>query len=213
MEVKDVTAQIAEVAKQYQYKEAPSFLVMFQDWITWVLRTISDFLSSFRILIPGLSDTRTVSSIMQFLLYLAGIVAAGAVMYLVWHRLGDLKIQSQLARGGKAVTQTLLDSSGWRTEAADLAAKGQWKDACRAIYLSLLRLLAEKQIAEFSVTRTNYEYFYVLAPYPALQQGFREIASLVESIWFGGANASQADYDYCVHQAAELSSEVERVKP
>jgi hypothetical protein len=210
METKNITAQIAEVAKNYDYKEPPSFLVMFQDWIAYVLRTISDFLGSFKIIIPGLSDVSTVSSIMQFLLYLAGIAAAGAVMYLVWNRLGYLNTQTQLARGGKAITQSLLDSAGWRNEAGELATKAEWRDACRAIYLSLLRLLSEKHIAEFAPTRTNYEYFYMLASHPRLQHGFREVASRVESIWFGGADASESDYQYCLAKVDELSGEVEK---
>lgn len=209
METKNVSAQIADIAQNYQYKEPPTFLVTVQDWITWLLRTIADFLGSFKIIIPGLSDTSTVTSVMQFLLYLAGIAAAGTVMYLVWNRLGYLNNQTQLARGGKAITQTLLDSSGWRTEAAELAAQGQWKDACRATYLSLLRLLSEKHIAEFSPTRTNYEYLYLLASYSTLQQGFREVASLVEAIWFGGVDASRSDYQFCLAKVDELSNEVE----
>jgi hypothetical protein len=208
MEIKNVTPQISQIATQYQYHDPPGFLVSLQDFILHVMRVISDFLGSFKIVIPGLSDTSTVSSIMQFLLYSAGVAGAAAVMWVLWTRLGYLNDQSRLARGGKAIVQTLLDSSGWKSEADKFAAAGEWKDACRAVYLSLLRLFAESKITEFSPTRTNYEYYYVLAGHPNIQSGFRQLAEKVESIWFGGAQAEQADYDFCRQKVEELSTEI-----
>jgi hypothetical protein len=211
MEMRDITPQIGEVAKRYDYHEPPSFLVSLQDWIAWALRAVSDFLASFKIIIPGLADTSTVSSIMQLLLYLAGIIAAAAVMYLVWTRLGYLNKQTQLARGGSSITQSLLDSNGWRAESESFAQRSQWKDACRAIYFSTLRLLSERNIADFSPSRTNYEYWYVLADYPTLQIAFRELASRVESIWFGGRIPEQSDYEYCVSKVNMLAQEAEHL--
>src|SRR5439155_15756948 len=105
MKIGDITPQIAEVARKYEYHEPPDFLarllVWLQDFISHVLRAFSDFLNSFRIVVPGLSDSRTVSSIMQILLYLAGIAAAAGIMYVLWNRLGYLKRLSAVATRGK----------------------------------------------------------------------------------------------------------------
>src|SRR5207302_11114168 len=96
-------------------------------------------------------------------------------------------------------------------EAGQLAEKQEWKNACRALYLSVLRLFAERDICEFMPARTNYEYYYVLARYPGLQGGFEDLATRVERIWFGGAEALSSDYDTCLSAHADLSREAEGI--
>lgn len=193
----DVTSEIAETAKSYQYQDPPDVLVFLQDLIASTLRWLRDFLQSFHINIPFLADSRAISGIMQLLIYIAGATAILILVSIVWSRLSYLSGQSKLAIKGQTSSQALLDSSGWQQEAAQMAERQEWRAACRALYLASLRALHEKDIASFAPARTNYEYWYFLAPYPQLQLAFRRLAERVERIWFGKREGTQSDYTEC----------------
>jgi len=208
-ELKDVSQQIAEVAERYHYHDPPSFLVSLQELITRAIRWLKDFLESLHIFTPGFSDTRMVGNVMQILLYMVGIVCAVLLIFAVWSRLHRLTAQSQLAKGGALTSEGMLDSAGWLEEAGKLKAQGKYKESCRALYFSLLRLLDEKGIFAFAPTRTNYEYWYALVRHKEIQRYFRELADRVELVWFGNKNADAADYDYCLELLKTATRETE----
>ena len=53
----------------------------------------------------------------------------------------------------------------------------------------------------FSVTKTNYEYFYALKRMPKVAEAFRNLVDLVEHIWFGAKAATREDLRQCREQA------------
>lgn len=210
--MKDITADVAAVAKTYKYQEPPRVLLDVQNLVERAMRWFNDLLNSFHILVPHGSDTRAVSSVMQLLLYAAGFVAAGLVIYLVWSRLTALKNQTSRARKQATVIGRPLDAAGWKEEAHILAAQGQWRGACRALFLSLLQSLHEAGIAELAPAKTNYEYYRSLAAYPSVQPYFSQLSRLVEDLWFGGSQAARESYENCLTALAGAEAEVERFK-
>lgn len=211
--MKEVSADIAVVAQSYRYHNPPEILLKMQDLASQLLRWLSDLFGSLRIKVPGLADSSMASSVMQILLYGAGLVGACFAVYLVWRRLRDLKIQNERARRPVSSTIKLLNASGWQQEAEQLAADGLFREACRALYLSCLQLLHERGIAEFVATRTNYEYWYVLARHSLLQQRFRALVNPVELLWFGSKQATQDDYLICLKALRDFQVEVAAVTP
>jgi hypothetical protein len=120
----------------------------------------------------------------------------------------QLRDQAQLAKRGVSSLEEILDSAGWKQKAQELAQKRLFKDACRALYLSVIYALDEKRILPFAPTRTNYEYWYALAGKESLQRGFRRLADLVEIMWFGNHHAQMEDYDDCVRLSTGLEEEI-----
>jgi hypothetical protein len=209
MNFSEIYPQIAQVAMSYNYKKPPDLLVKIQEWIEKALRWLSDWLNSIQIKVPGLTDSRMASTVLQVILWLIGAVCLVLLLVALWNHLKHLKLQTQLARKGQTISGQLLDASAWRSEGQRLAAGGNFKEACRASYFSALRLLDEKKIVEFSPTRTNYEYWYALAKTKILAQDFRSLSYLVEMVWFGNRQADKADYEESISLLKLIESEAE----
>jgi len=210
MKFPDASQQIAEAAARYHYKEPPQALVDLQQLIARIIRWLLDLLNSFKIFTPGQTDTRMASNLLQMILWGAGIVCAGIIVFFAFSKLRHLKLQSQLARKGASESKTLFDSAGWFDEARQLAGKGEFKEACRALYFSVLRMLDEKEVLEFTPTKTNYEYWYSLAVHKGIQRQFRELVDLVELVWFGDYPAGRAEYTTCHDLHEKIKTEIER---
>jgi len=211
MDFHDITPVIQEVANNYRYHKPPNFIIFVQDIIEKLLRLLRDLLSSLRISVPGFADTRMVGNFMQFVWFGAGALAVVALIYFVWRRLNQLNVLALQARRGQSSSETMLDAAAWRAQADQLAAAKQWKEACRALYFSLLKRLDEKGVVEFMPTRTNYEYWYALARNKAIAMHFRAIANIVESSWFGNRNATAVDFAECQKFLAQAEDEIEKV--
>lgn len=207
MNFPDIYTQIQEVAAGYSYNKPPDILYLIQSMIERFLRAVSDLLGIFHIHLPGLTDSRVASNVMQILLVLLGVISLAILTFYFAKKISsrsDAKGKTKIIGPGGAI---LLTAKDWQEEADRLAASGHWREACRALYFSFLRILDEREILQFSTTRTNYEYFYALARKKQLSTIFKKIAELVESAWFGNYKPTKTDYDECkqlVEQAIAL---------
>ncbi len=204
--MKDIANDIAAIAQSYQYHTPPKALTWLQEQINQLVRLVNDWLASIHLHI-GMSDSHAASGILQFLLYTAGIAAAAITITIVWSRLGTLRAQSAAARKQAYSVTKFLNSQGWKEEANKLADSGDFRGACRALYLSLLQLLDEKGMAKFAPSRTNYEYWWALSGKPSLQKQFRQLVGPVETIWYGGREAGKEDFLFCLSALGDLERE------
>ncbi len=198
MEFKDISTIIADVASRYHYHRPPQFLIYLQEMLSSILRFLKDLFEQLHLFNSGFSDTRLVGNLMQLLLYAVGISCALVIIFLVFMRMSKLTQMSRLARAGAMDSERLLSSEGWMDEARELAEKHHFKSACRAAYLSFLRLLDEHNVAPYAPAKTNYEYWYQLSASRELQVNFRKLADIVELVWFGNKTAERADFDECL---------------
>jgi hypothetical protein len=213
MEFKDISGTIQEVASGYQYKDPPDFLLKLQELITYLWRIVSDFLKHLRITIPGYGDSSGIAATLKVVLVFVGVLCFFGILAMAWSRMNQLKAAEKLAKRGAESTDVNLDSGGWKEKASELAGQGHYREAVRALYLSLIYLMDERGIIDFAPTRTNYEYYYALSSSHPLQRGFRRMADLVEEIWFGNHQAQQDDFETCSQLLSSLESEVAAIAP
>lgn len=213
MDPVDITPIITEVAKQYHYTKPIGALVFLQEHVLLALRWLHDFFENFHIFTPGTADTHAAATVMQALLLTAGIGCVALLACFMWKRMGQLSSQSQLAKRGAAAFSKVLDSAGWQAEANAAAAQEEWKQACRSMYFALLLKLQEHEILTFSPTRTNYECWYALASKKRLARLFREMAEVVELVWFGNQLAEKSDYERCCALFDQARNEIEAPSP
>lgn len=192
----------------YQFKEPPQILVLAQDFLAKILRNIIDFLRQFRIDLPDVADTKAVGDIMQVLIICAMVVVIGLVLFTLYMRLSDLQRQAQLAKVGLTAGLDILDSKAWKLKAKEHADNLNWREACRAVYMSSLYLMDENSILKFVATRTNYEYYYALSSFKKLRQPFRDLVNIVEGIWFGNDTATKTEYENCLEELTKIESEI-----
>ena len=82
----------------------------------------------------------------------------------------------------------------WRSEAEQLEAAGQWREAMRARYRELVSALVEEGVVADLPGRTTGEY---LSEYsharPEGRQAFDDLTRLFEGVWYGGEQTGAAD--------------------
>lgn len=210
MDIKDISPQIAQVAEHYQLHKPPEAWMFVQHLLSWLLRFVKDLLSSFHIVIPGLADSRYAGSVLQILLYLCGIAASIVLAAAITVRIKQLRKKRRQPVQGGLFSAVPLDSHSWRQQSEALALKGDYAGACRAVYMALIRVLDEHQVANFVAARTNYEYWQSLGDYPDIRRRFRETFLIVESAWFGGNAATSQDYDRCLENLLAVTGQVEK---
>jgi hypothetical protein len=86
------------------------------------------------------------------------------------------------------------DASDWRSDAERFEAAGQWREAMRARYRELVRLLIDDGVLADLPGRTTGEYRgeFVRAR-PAHADSFIELTELFEAVWYGGVETDAPD--------------------
>lgn len=206
--MRDVSNEIAEVAKHYHFAKTPGIVedVIKQFWR--IVRALFEWWHG--LTGPHVSplDSRNISTLLQIAVYVVTGFAVIALALLLYRQVRTARGDKTRTSKGASAVDEILDAEGWRRQGERLAGTGDYKGACRAVYLSLLQFLHENEIAVFAPAKTNYEYSYTLAKYPQIQVPFRELAERVELIWFGNQQASKADFEACMTQLGGLRSDV-----
>jgi hypothetical protein len=213
MEFKNISRELNEIAKDYDYQQPPDILLKLQELIASVLRFLKDLFNYFKVPQFESSDSTAVATILQVIVVLVGLVAAVMVVLLVASRLRQLQLQKQAALGTMIAEDGPLDSSGWSALADQLNDKGSYKEACRAVYMSILLLLDEEKVMAFAATKTNYEYFYALKRMPNIATSFRQLVDRVEELWFGDRRATAQDFKDCREQARAIVNALPAARP
>jgi hypothetical protein len=203
MNFPDIYTQIKEVAAGYNYNKPPDLLFLIQSMIERGLRALYDFLNMFNIRMPGLTDSRMASNVMQALLVLLGVLSLGILVIFFAKKITRMKRAREKTKVISPGSSILLTAKDWQEEADRLASSKQWREGCRALYFSFLRTLDERDVLQFSATRTNYEYFYALARRKQLAARFKDLVGMVEAAWFGNFNPDQKDYEDCKRLVAQ----------
>jgi hypothetical protein len=209
--LRDVTNEIAEVAKHYHFSKTPSIVEDLIKQFWQIVRALLEWWNSLTGPHASALDSRNVSTLLQVVIYVATGCAMVALVVLLYRRARTAGGDKKRTTKGASAVEEILDARGWRTQAEKLAGTGDYKGACRAVYLCLLQSLHENEIARFAPAKTNYEYSYTLAKYPDIQTPFRDLAERVELIWFGNKQASREDYDVSIRQLDGLSGDIKRV--
>lgn len=205
MSKKDVSPVLKELSDKYDFQETPEVIVKLQEFMAEISRIINDFLKALKFPSYGDANTSAFSDVLQLVVVVLGVLCLIAVSIAAFRRMSSIKEKSKLEFKGADEIEEELDSKGWRKRADELASNNNWSKACRALYLSVLYMFDEKEILTFTPTRSNYEYWYALSSKKTLQGGFRELADLVDLIWFGEYTATNGDYRTCLDLTKRLN--------
>jgi len=208
MKYHEVAKPLSQMSGEYQFKDPPQILVGAQDFLAKIIRNIIDFLRQFKLDFGDISDTRSVGDIMQILIVAAMVIVVILVLFTLYKRMNDLQSQAKMAKVGLASGLEILDSKAWKLRAQEHAEASDWREACRAVYMSSLFLMDENGVLKFVATRTNYEYYYALSSFKILRQPFRDLVNITEGIWFGNDTATKNDFDKCLEHLNKIENEI-----
>jgi hypothetical protein len=87
------------------------------------------------------------------------------------------------------VTASQLPEDEWLRLARELAAKGDWRLALRALYLATLAHLASRDLVSIARFKSNRDYQLEVArrarAKPELRQAFEENVAMFDCAWYG----------------------------
>jgi hypothetical protein len=211
VEFKDISKPLAEVAQQYHFHKPPAFIEQLREAAIKFFRWLNEMWREMFRQSGGNLDSRSISTFLQGLIVFCAVLAIVGAVFVLMRRIKKQQQEAQQTIRGAEAVEEILDATGWRDKAGKLAGQSDYRGACRALYLSLLKNLDENGVAEFAPTKTNYEYSYALAKQPELQQGFKRLAYLVELVWFGNKQADENDYAESVSCLDDLQRQVQEV--
>jgi len=87
-----------------------------------------------------------------------------------------------------------IDYSRLRERAAVLAENGEFRDAVRYLYLSLLLFLDNRQLISFRLSKTNREYLSELRKSSRDMERFAGLVQIFERKWYGMEDCTESDY-------------------
>lgn len=91
-----------------------------------------------------------------------------------------------------------LDSESWLDLAKNCAQKAEYRDACRAVYMSLIFTLDEKGIIKYDNAKTNLEYLQTVKNKAELYAPLKQVVNIFEYLWYGKHKGSEEDYNSCI---------------
>jgi hypothetical protein len=143
-----------------------------------------------------------------------GLLAAVAG-FLIYLAVKHIRWQRKVARKASALLdedEPALSLDEWLREADDLAAKGRYREAVRALYLACLLRFDEERVARFQRGQTNWEHLARIEASPLLPASldFRTPTRLFDRVWYGHIVRGREDVDAFRATYLEVTGQLQR---
>jgi hypothetical protein len=135
---------------------------------------------------------------------LVALVAVFAVLgYLLVRGRVTSREQAQLDESGAVTEQGLLNDStsalarppdSWAALADALAARGEYREAIRHLYLALLSRLHRDGCIDYDPTCSNWEYLLGFKGEGAVKAAFRDLTRRFDFAWYGNLDVTQPSW-------------------
>jgi hypothetical protein len=101
----------------------------------------------------------------------------------------------------ESVLASAMPPDEWLARADDLAARGEWRLAVRALFLSALSALHAAALVRVGRHKTNRDYLNELVrrqhALPGLVEAFADSMRVFEGSWYGDHVADEAQFGRC----------------
>ncbi len=122
-----------------------------------------------------------------------------------WRRRSPKASSESLARLWSPSERSLSASSWWE-RSQQLQQRGQYRDACRALYMAMLQQLRDQQLIPRDESLTDGDYLTLIQHLPQSQL-YRLLISTHERLYFGGAAVSAEWCDRCRRAYEEIAAQ------
>lgn len=122
-----------------------------------------------------------------------GLAAAG-LLWFVRRNLVRQALRISLTEGAALASRGDGKAADWARLAAEQSAAGRWREAVHSLYWAAIALLEGRRAWRPNTTRTPREYLPLLRPGSEAEQALRQLTRSLERIWYGDAEADEAQY-------------------
>lgn len=181
-------AEIQKILASDEFKpREKGFLERLSEQIGEIWRRLIEWLAS---LFPGGGQSPIAQAIVIAIAAVAlAIGVAMAIRFLP-------KPRKRVLQEAAVPIDSISEAADWRAEAARLAQKGQYREACRALYLAAAVALGERGLLVQDDAKTNWERLRA-----ARSDGREDVYRLLtpathrfDAIWYGRFPADEAEY-------------------
>ncbi|MEP6845039.1 MAG: DUF4129 domain-containing protein [Panacibacter sp.] len=85
--------------------------------------------------------------------------------------------------------------------------QGNYRLAVRLSYLQNLKLLADKELIDWRLNKTNTDYWREIST-PALQQSFKSVTDIFEYAWYGSHTVDRQDYEMMKDELQQFKNQL-----
>lgn len=174
------------------------------------LKRLFDWLESifspFKKILPDISPKWTLNEQLLDILKILFWVALG--LFLAWTALqlwrefrpyfytwwGEI---NQLTKREEKTAETQLSSSTWLKRSQEFYRQGNYREACRCLYISTLQYLHEKEILPHKRSRTDGEYLQLLELSANSMQPYETLITTHEQLCFDDSEIISDNYEQC----------------
>ncbi|MBD2359067.1 DUF4129 domain-containing protein [Tolypothrix sp. FACHB-123] len=170
--------------------------------------------SRFRSAIPEWPKEWSISPWLAKLLnVLFWLVVAGLLVWVIWRLWQEFRpyIYSWLRNRGNnfATNRTVeadeLSVSLLLERSQQLYRQGNYREACRCLYLALLQHLHDRSIIRHQPSRTDGEYLQLLRSIVTPIQPYETLITTHEQLCFGNAEILPENYEHCQQAYREIA--------
>ena len=161
--------------------------------LAWLAEALRRFFEA----LGALSGT---SPLLFWLLLVACVLLlALIVLHIAWTVRRMLAVAPGGARGrGEAAAQRAGLSRAYRDEARDRAARGDFTEAVRFLFLSLVYFYDEEGRVLFQRAYTNREYLALFTDRPQVGRDLRVFVDVLDNNWYGQRPTDEPHYRECL---------------
>jgi Domain of unknown function (DUF4129) len=143
------------------------------------------------------------------------LIVGGFLVWLVWRLWGKISpyIYSWLRRSGNNLTSnpTIVSnelSVGLCLERSQqFYRQGNYREACRCLYLAMLQHLHDHSVIRHQPSRTDGEYLQLLRSAVSPIQPYETLITTHEQLSFGNAEILPENYEHCQQAYREIAGE------
>ena len=129
-----------------------------------------------------------------YLLLLLSVAGLSFLVFFVASRVSRAFFPDRAAAGQESAEAGGTDYNGFREIAARSADAGDFREAVRYLYLSLLMFLDGQQLIQFRMSKTNMDYLAELRKSSKSPERFTGVVNFFERKWYGMENCTDTDY-------------------
>jgi hypothetical protein len=126
------------------------------------------------------------------------VVLVLLVGHIIWTLSRVLYVPRHLHARTDVATQSRRRAAAYRADADRAAEAGDFTEAVRCLFLSLVHLFDENGRFLFRAALTNREYLGQVAARPAVQDQLRVFVDLLDANWYGQRPTESAQYHTCL---------------
>jgi len=139
--------------------------------------------------------------------WIIAIVLLLWLAWYVWQWLEPYMLRVRTRRAGYRSTQSKtseISVEAWLKQSQLYFSQGNYREACRCLYMATLQLLHERAIASHQLSRTDREYIQLVQQLPQ-SQSYRTLITTHEQLCFSDGEILPETFERCQQAYREIS--------